>query len=173
MKDSNEIERKYLVKELPLDYKAYPSKHIKQTYVYLTDLMDIRIREVINGSEVKYYYTVKINNFGTMPIRREIETEIDKDLYDSLQLDKARNTSSINKTRYNYPLGGGLNAEIDFYEDDLEGLETIEVEFDSLFEMDFFTEPEWFGKDVTGEEEYKNKNLCINGNSILNRKVGK
>ena len=39
----------------------------------------------------------------------------------------------------------------------------VEVEFESLEEAESFTPPEWFGKDVSEDNRYKNSSLYIKG----------
>ena len=160
-----EIEKKYLVEDLPIDYDKHTKLEIEQTYIYISDVCDIRVRKIQkqNGA-CKYIHTIKINYRDTMTYRDEFETEIDETTYNKLLLNKFSNTNVVRKTRYLYPLGGGLKAEIDLYKDELEGLKTAEVEFSSLYELDFFTEPDWFLEDITEDEKYKNKSLCINEN---------
>ena len=67
------------------------------------------------------------------------------------------------KKRYLVPIDGGLTAEVDIYEGELEGLMTTEVEFPSLEEAENFVAPDWFGKDVSEEKAYKNTSLSLNG----------
>lgn len=158
MRDT-EIENKYLVKELPLGFENCAHKEIEQSYIHLTDEVDIRVRREEIFGENKYFLTVKINVGESYLVRKETETEIKKELYDKLILKKVEGTNKIEKTRYLYPIGSGLIAEIDIFHGALEGLQLVEVEFDSLYILDFFTEPIWFGENVTNDPTYKNKNL--------------
>lgn len=160
-----EIERKYLIRMLPLDYSNYPCKHIRQTYIYITDLTDVRIREEEKDGIYQYYYTVKTDIPGVIAVRKELEMRIDKELYDKLLSGKVDGTRTIEKTRYMYPLCKGLTAEIDLYKDNLTELGIIEVEFSNLVEMGSFKKPEWFGRDITAETEFRNKSLCVSETS--------
>jgi adenylate cyclase len=40
---------------------------------------------------------------------------------------------------------------------------SVEVEFKTEEESDQFVIPNWFGKEVTDDEKYKNKNLAMSG----------
>ena len=66
----------------------------------------------------------------------------------------------VEKTRYEIPLAGGIVAELDVYHGKLDGLITVETEFESEKQANAFSPPSWFGKDVTTDKRYKNKNLA-------------
>ena len=147
-----EIERKFLTKEIPFDITKYPYKQISQAYISFSPT--IRIRK----SNEDYILTVK--GKGHLA-REEFELPLSKEDYDRLFL-KTEGTPVIKK-RYLVPVAGGLTAEVDIYEGELEGLMTTEVEFPSLEEAEAFAAPEWFGKDVSEEKAYKNTSLCLYG----------
>ncbi|MBQ7241441.1 MAG: hypothetical protein IJS35_01490 [Firmicutes bacterium] len=67
------------------------------------------------------------------------------------------------KRRYFYPLEDGHTAEIDIYEGELDGFRIVEVEFESLEEAEAFTPPDFFGKDVSRIDDYKNVKLALYG----------
>ena len=139
-----EIERKFLTKEIPFDITKYPYKQISQAYISFSPT--IRIRK----SNEDYILTVK--GKGHLA-REEFELPLSKEDYDRLFL-KTEGTPVIKK-RYLVPVTGGLTAEVDIYEGELEGLMTTEVEFPSLEEAEAFVSPEWFGKDVSEEGRLK------------------
>ena len=139
-----EIERKFLTKHIPFDITEYPYKQIAQSYISFSPT--IRIRQ----SDDAYILTVK--GKGHLA-REEFELPLTKEDYDRLFL----------KKRYWVPVEGGLTAEVDIYEGELEGLMTTEVEFPSLEDAENFTAPEWFGKDVSEERAYKNTSLSLYG----------
>ncbi len=143
-----EIEKKYLVNELP-DLSDYPFDEIEQGY--LSFIPEIRIRR-----KGKNCYITKKGE-GTQT-REELETEINTTAYDILSsLVQGR---VIRKTRYKIPLEDNLTAELDIYHDDLDGLLTVETEFKSEEQAQEFVSPDWFGKEVTEDKKYKNKNLA-------------
>lgn len=146
-----EIERKFLVQNYPL-LAAYSNKKITQAYIS-TDPV-IRLREM--GDQ--YFLTVKSQ--GHM-IREEFEMPITKEQYDSLY--KKVDSSPIEKIRYFIPLENNLTAELDIYKGHLDGLCTVEVEFISVAAADSFIPPQWFGKDITLDNRYKNNNLATYG----------
>lgn len=146
-----EIERKFLIKELP-DLNAYTCKKIKQGYIS-TDPV-IRIRQMNDT------YCVCLKSQGHM-IREEFELGITKEQCDALW-HKVDNTP-VEKTRYFIPLDGNLTAELDVYAGPLDGLLTVEVEFPSQLEAANFIAPGWFGPDITHDNRYKNNHLSQYG----------
>jgi len=149
-----EIERKFLVKELPADLENYPHSEIMQGYLIITD-NDIEVRIRKKGD--KYFETVKA---GSGLVRKESEKEIPKEAFwDHWPLTEGKR---VEKVRYEILYNGKL-IELDVYSGELEGLAVAEVEFDSEEENVSFTPPEWFGKEVTHDERYKNKNLALHG----------
>ena len=147
-----EIERKFLTKNIPFDITAYPYKQISQAYISFSPT--IRIRR----SDDAYILTVK--GKGHLA-REEFELPLTKADYDRLFL-KTEGTPVVKK-RYLVPVEGGYTAEVDFYEGELEGLMTTEVEFPSMEEAEGFAAPDWFGKDVSEEKAYKNTSLSLYG----------
>lgn len=147
-----EIERKFLTKHIPFDITVYPCKQMTQAYLSFSPT--IRIRQ----SDAAYILTVK--GKGHLA-REEFELPLSKEEYDRLFL-KTEGTP-VTKKRYLVPLEGGLTAEVDLYEGELEGLMTTEVEFPSLAEAEAFLPPAWFGKDVSAEKAYKNTALSLYG----------
>lgn len=143
-----EIERKFLVKIIPKNINEYPKFNIEQGYLSFNP--EVRIR---NKNE-KYYLTVKGN--GTIA-REEYETKISKMVY--VELKNKVQGLLLKKERFNIPLNNGLMAELDLYKN-LDGLNAmVEVEFQTIELANNFYIPEWFGKEVTNDESFKNKNL--------------
>ncbi len=156
-----EIERKFLVQNLP-NLNNYPHKDIVQGYISFNP--EIRIRKAND----KCYLTVKSE--GTIS-REENEIEINLTIFSSLlKIVKGR---IIYKTRYFIPLADSLNAELDVYHEDLDGLFTVEVEFLNMQDAQNFLPPNWFFEEITEDKKYKNKNLAANDdiNSLLAQKV--
>jgi CYTH domain-containing protein len=147
-----EIERKFLL---------YPNEHLQNLVMgcesheivqgYLSVNPEIRIRKLDHD----YFLTTKSK--GAL-LRKEVETRLSQEAYYILL-----NLCSpiIRKTRYIMKLGNSKNvAEIDVFKTEaLKGLVLVEVEFDTLCEANNFVPPKWFGKEVTNNPNYKNKNL--------------
>jgi CYTH domain-containing protein len=142
-----EIERKFLVKETP-DLKNIESEYIIQSYISYEP--EIRVRKKSN----KYYITKKSS--GSL-IRNEEETEINEIAYNILS---SLIKNKLEKKRYIIKLPNKLNAELDIYQDKLEGLKVVEVEFNNIDEADNFIIPDWFGEEITDNLAFKNQNLA-------------
>lgn len=146
-----EIERKFLTERgnIPFDITAFPCLQISQAYVCFSPV--IRIRQ----SNEAYILTVKGKG---MLAREEFELPLAREEYEALR-QKAEGRTIVKK-RYLVPLAEGLTAEVDFYEGELEGLATTEVEFSTMGEAEAFVPPEWFGRDISREKRYKNAALA-------------
>ncbi len=147
-----EIERKYLVKEIPTDLNQYEIKKIAQGYLCTEPV--VRIRRSNND----YYMTYKGD--GLM-VREEYNLPLTEEAYTHLR--PKIDGLLISKTRYLIPLDDKLTAELDIFEEDLKGLVIVEVEFDSIEEANTFTSPDWFGEDVTNSGKYHNSYLSQHG----------
>lgn len=149
-----EIERKFLVEELPENLEEYPHKDIVQGYLAITeDGTEVRLRQKGN----QYFQTVKSGGGKT---RFESEIEITKEQFDALW--QATEGKRVEKTRYEIPHENGT-IELDVYHDNLEGLLSAEMEFSNEEDSNNFVPPEWLSKEVTDDKRYKNQNLALNG----------
>jgi CYTH domain-containing protein/CHAD domain-containing protein len=149
-----EIERKFLLVEPPGWLEDRSAVPIEQGYAALCDGVEVRLRRAGD----RRLLTVKR---GSGEVREEVEIELDQSQFDALwPLTESRRLA---KRRYRAALGNGLQAEIDVYEGRLEGLLVAEVEFPSEQRSREFTPPAWLGREVTGDEDYANRNLALNG----------
>ncbi len=151
-----EIERKYLVRELPADLDSYPHVEIEQGYLCTSPTL--RIRRMGDA----YILTVKEKVRGTTSaiVNREEEFSLSADKYNLLK--SKCDGNFVSKTRYRIPLGGGLTAELDLFHGPHEGLRLVEVEFPTTEAADRFTPPAWFGPDVSTDPRYRNSYLAHN-----------
>ena len=143
-----EIERKYLLRQLPEHLETYPSHRIEQGYLCTAPVVRIR------RQDEEYWLTYKSK--GLM-VREEYNLPLTREAY--LHLRPKTDGILICKTRYLIPLGGGLTAELDVFHDDYEGLFLVEVEFPSEEAAEAFLPLEWFGEDVTFSSAYHNSTL--------------
>lgn len=141
-----EIERKYLIKDLP-DLNKYDKKKITQGYL-CTDPV-VRVRQ--DGDT--YYMTYKGKG---MMVREEYNLPLTKDSFEHLV--KKADGKIIEKTRHIIPFGSHT-IELDVFEGAHAPLIMAEVEFDSVEEANSFTPPEWFGEEVTDDKRYHNSNM--------------
>ena len=143
-----EIERKYLIHNIPFDLNNYPHREIEQAYLNVDPV--IRIRRKDND----YFLTYKSKG---LLAREEYDLPLNAESYAHL-LEKA-DGNILTKTRYEIPLGDHLIIEMDIFHGKFEGLILAEVEFPSLEEANSFSPPEYFGEDVTFSTEYQNSTL--------------
>ncbi|MCI9339963.1 MAG: CYTH domain-containing protein [Dorea sp.] len=143
-----EIERKYLIHQLPEALDSYPCRMIEQGYLN-TDPV-IRIRKDNDSYELTY------KSKGLLA-RQEYNLPLTANAYAHL-LTKI-DGRLIKKKRYMIPLDSGLTAELDIFEDGLAPLKLVEVEFPTLEAAGSFIPPSWFAEDVTYSSEYHNSNL--------------
>ena len=147
-----EIERKYLLKEIPEWVKACPYKEMEQSYISRSPV--IRVRHIVQDGRETFILTLKGRGLS---MREEYELDLNRLEYLNL-LSKAEGRT-IEKRRYLVPLEGGLTAEVDEFSGELAGLKLVEVEFPSEEAMRAFCAPEWFGRDVSEEGTYQNSRL--------------
>ena len=159
-----EIERKYTIKELPVNLDSYESHHIEQAYLN-TDPV-IRIRK----EDEEYYLTYKGKG---LLAREEYNLPLNKESYEYLRAKADGNI--ISKTRYLIPIekpdfspdfslseqeaGAPLKIELDIFDDPFRPLVIAEVEFPTENAANAFLPPAWFEEDVTMDPSYHNSNL--------------
>ncbi len=143
-----EIERKYLIRQLPFSPESYPFHLIQQAYLN-TDPV-IRIRREDNS----YYLTYKSK--GLMS-REEYNLPLTAEAYEHLK--PKADGILITKDRYVIPEKGGLFIELDIFHGEYEGVLLAEVEFPTEEAANAYTAPEWFGEDVTYSTKYHNSTM--------------
>lgn len=148
-----EIERKFLLKEMPAALRETASLEVRQGWLPGTVLQE-RLRCLAANGEARYYRTVKA---GTGMERVEIEEETSPELFERLwPLTEGRR---VVKRRY-HRRDRGLTWEVDVFAD--RELVLAEVELPAVttpVEL-----PKWLRdavvREVTGEAEYVNVNLA-------------
>ena len=144
---SYEIERKYLVKQVPENLASYPFHEIEQGYLCTEPVVRIR------RQDEEYYLTYKSK--GLM-IREEYNLPLTKDAY--FHLREKIDGRLISKRRYLIPLDP-YTIELDVFHSPKDDLILAEVEFPSEKDALTFTPPDWFGEDVTNSSLYHNSRL--------------
>lgn len=149
-----EIERKFLVRDLP-DLAGAKRTEIRQGYItYPSDAVEMRLRQ----KNATFVMTFKS---GEGTVRTEREVDITKEQFDTFWPETEGRR--VEKVRWSAALPGGLVYELDVFEGALEGLVLVEVEFETLEAAETFQPPAWFGAEVTDDKLYKNKNMAVNG----------
>lgn len=148
-----EIERKYLLKQLPPRAQTCPAEEIDQGWLPGSVVVE-RLRRIQSGGGEQWYRTVKA---GSGVSRVELEESTSRDLFEYLW--PLTLGCRVTKRRHVVP-DGELTWEIDQFTD--RELVLAEVE---LPREDYPVElPEWLApyalREVTGEPEYLNRNLA-------------
>lgn len=153
-----EIERKFLVETVPNRLEEVSEVHeIRQGYIIVGDKKELRVRRVGHKSHDE----VAVKK-GEGVLREEVVIQVSREKSESLW-DAVE--SEIEKTRYIFDIldlnGFPYLAEFDVYGGDLDGLQTVEVEFEEeSMNSDEFQPPGWFGREVTENSKFKNKRLA-------------
>ena len=149
-----EIEKKFLIRHLPVGWKRRASTRIEQGYFPVAG-KDLEIRLRRKGGE--HFITIKSGRAG---YRKEEEVPISERVFRSLWplTDSAR----IAKRRYKIPCNG-RTIEMDVYQGPHRGLMTAEIEFDSKRASQAFHPPDWLGREVTNKRQYTNAMLARQG----------
>lgn len=143
-----EIERKFLIPDLPVDLESHAFHLIEQGYL-CTDPV-VRIRR----QDDDYILTYK--GKGLM-CREEYNLPLNKEAYEHLK--KKIDGNLISKKRYLIPIDDHLTIELDVFYEPFESLRLAEVEFPDEASANAFIPPAWFGKDVTMDGHYHNSYL--------------
>ena len=148
-----EIERKFVVSEIPGWLEGCRSAEIAQGYVALDAETEVRVRRHGDARSL----TVKS---GGGLVRIEVELELDAERFEQLwPLTEGRR---VVKRRHLLPTEH-LSFDVDVYEGALAGLAVAEIEFSTVEASDAFEPPAWLGEEVTEDRRYKNRSLAERG----------
>lgn len=142
-----EIERKFLLKELPEHLEQYPVRQLEQGYLCTGPV--VRIRQDNDTYELTY-------KAKGMMVREEYNLPLTKEAYEHLR--EKIDGRLITKKRYMIPYEA-YTIELDIFEGDLAPLVLAEVEFPTKEEANRFVAPDWFAEDVTFSKLYHNSFL--------------
>ena len=148
---SREIERKFLIKQLPLEILR--ARHFKIAQGYLANEprgRHVRLRK--RGKIASLTFKV-----GRGSAREEREITLSAKQFATLW--PATAGRRLRKTRYEVRWKN-FTVEIDIYHGRNKGLVVAEVEFPSELSCARFKSPIWFGREVTGEKRYSNIRLA-------------
>lgn len=145
-----EIERKYLLENLPFSMSGYPCHKIEQAYLNTSPVVRIRRQDDT--------YTLTYKGSGMM-VREEYNLPLNEKSY--LHLKEKADGIILSKTRYLIPLDDNLTAELDIFDAPYEGLILLEVEFPDETAAEHFLAPAWFGEEVTFSGKYHNSALSL------------
>ena len=148
---SREIERKFLLKRLPIEILR--SRHFSIAQGYLANEpggRHVRLRKKAKTVTL----TFKV---GRGTAREEREIRLSAKQFAALWPGTAGRR--LRKVRYEIPWKNVV-IEIDVYLGRHSGLVVAEVEFPDRLTCRKFKPPSWFGREVTGEKRYSNVRLA-------------
>lgn len=157
-----EIERKFLIKQLPQNLSDYTNHFIEQAYLCVAPVIRVRREDSI------YYMTYKGQG---MMVREEYNLPLNATAYEHLR--QKADGRIITKRRYQIPLENPksfkpeftfthpLTIELDIFEGDYKGLLLAEIEFETEEEALAFEMLDWFSEDVTNDSRYHNSNMAM------------
>ena len=116
-----EIERKFLVKEIPDKLDTF--ERIDMTQGYLNTNPVVRIRKENDD------YVLTYKGSGLLS-RSEYNLPLDEESFNHLI--KKCDGIIISKSRYKIPLKNNLIAELDIFKGDLDSLKQVQLEFNSV-----------------------------------------
>ena len=150
--NNREIERKFLVKWLPDNYKRSRRFIIEQGYLATESLgRQVRLRKTNKTLSL----TFKV---GRGSHREEREIKLSQKQFAALW--PGTTGRRLRKVRYEIPWQN-LLIELDIYLDRHAPLRVAEVEFPDSASCRGFKAPSWFGQDVTGDKSYSNVRLAL------------
>ena len=149
--NGREIERKFLVKELPPGLKYFQSYPIAQGYL-ASEIGGRHVRLRKRGKAASLTFKV-----GRGTAREEREINLSPKQFAALW--PATVGRRLRKLRYYIPWRKVL-IEIDIYRGQNKGLIVAEVEFQNQTDCRKFKAPSWFGAEVTGVKRYSNVRLA-------------
>jgi len=148
-----EIERKFLVKNLDFKKEASSSNTIRQAFISRDPERTVRVRQYGD----KGFLTIKGKSSEDGTTRTEWEKEIS--IADASQLFDLCQPGEIQKERHLVHLEN-LTFEVDEFFGENHGLIIAEIELDSANQS--FPKPTWLGKEVTGDVRFYNSQLSKN-----------
>ena len=151
-----EIERKFLIKNIPENLDSYAFHLIEQGYL-CTDPV-VRVRR----QDDDYFLTYKGKG---LLAREEYNLPLTRSGYEHLI--KKADGNIIKKKRYLIPIEDtDLTIELDIFDKPFAPLIMAEVEFSSVEDANAFIAPDWFGEDVTNDPAYHNSNMSTKKSSV-------
>ena len=160
IKMSNEIERKFFLKDKKILESSIDFLEIEQFYLNSGKNQSTRIRLIKN--ENLSFLTIKTKKSANSILRKEFEYEVPYE--DGVEMSSMA-LSYIKKDRYVIPYSDDKEIfwEVDVFKDNNEGLIIVEIEMPT--EDYCLNLPLWLGDEVTENSEYNsNQKLSLNNN---------
>lgn len=158
-----ELERKFIVRNVPFDLTQFPRYCIEQVYIVASDGQDERVRLATYAGRTGYYHTSKA---GAGAVRSETTSTIDEER--AMALLSRRELPRVVKTRHLVPylywdLHGALAhccVEVDVFDIPRGQCLIAEIEFRTREAMRRFRQPDWAMEEVTDNAAYRNSSIA-------------
>jgi len=147
MEHPREIERKFLLKNLPNSLTTFPHEEIEQGYLAV-ERGGVQVRLRKKGAVRSLTY-----KRGNKSAREEREVRLSAEQFDALW--PATADRRLTKIRYDVPWKKHT-VEVDVYTGRHDGVVVAEVEFSDKQSCEDFVPPDWFAEEVTGKSRYSN-----------------
>jgi len=151
-----EIERVFLIKQLPNDLDGCEPIKIKAGDFYNPDELSVNRVDHLNIRQKGDRYEIRKKEGSSDYKKLEHAIYITKEEFDILMTVA---TQKHEKNMYLYPLADKSIGEIDIYLGKLIGYARVEVEFKNEEEMKNFVPPDWFGTEITNWNHSIHRNL--------------
>lgn len=145
-----EIERKFLLNDLPHSLSYRKKEDIRQGYLTSDNGNEVRIRQ-------KGEYYSRIVKEGSKKDRIKTKTNLSKKEFKTLWHDSGK--SQLIKTRYHYSWEG-YKLVVDQFHGSLKGLFTAEIGFKTKKKSRDFMEPPFFREEISFDPRYKSHYLA-------------
>ena len=156
---SVELEKTYLAKYLPEGWRDFPHKEIIDIYLPAESKHPVlRLRKRGDICEITKKQPISEKDSSE---QTEHTIRLSVQEFDALSKVSGK---KLRKIRY-YHDYGGAKAEIDVFQDNLEGLVMIDVEFADSNRKSAFIMPEFCLEDITQDEVFAGGMLCGKGYS--------
>ena len=134
---SNEIARKFLIKNMP-DLSSCKSASFERYYIYIDNNIELRVQK--NGEKYELERKEIISKLKAV----KTTLEISKPEFEQL---KTLGTQVI--LREQFSISSDPEVCIQIYHGKYEGLKRVEVEFSTEEAAQTFQIPDWYGKEIT------------------------
>ncbi|MEI6478032.1 MAG: hypothetical protein WCO52_03530 [bacterium] len=135
---SNEIERKFFLKEMP-DISGITKTTLERHFLFDEDGVELRIQS--NGKDHTLQRKVTLS---------DSEHTVEKIALSQKEFDILKKLSVATISRESYHLSDAPPTDLRIYHGPFERLVRVEFEFENAPAMEAFRAPDWVGKEMTG-----------------------
>jgi adenylate cyclase len=152
MLHDEEIERKFLLKEIPFDLNQLPLVECERYYFYADERTEMRIQK----KGVLYELEHKIQSQESPLLRKNSKIILTQSEWNILKT-KAEG-HAITYSKFRLPIEGG---SIKRYSGKIEGFYILEMEFKTLEAAHAFRPQAWMGRELSGQKLSRDSDLIF------------